>query len=72
MLRVSFSLKGPGVDLGDGQLDRFSNVGFLEILGTLESHGALEALSVQPFGEADLPDIALRLAQLPDATLLVL
>ena len=63
---------GPGVDLGDGQLDGFANVGFFGVLGALEGHRALEALPVQPFGEASIPGLALRFAHLPDATLLVL
>ncbi|MGC9293641.1 MAG: hypothetical protein ACP5EP_13285, partial [Acidobacteriaceae bacterium] len=41
-------------------------------IGPLKGHRALEPLSVQPFGEANLPRVALRLAHLPDATLLVL
>jgi hypothetical protein len=50
---------------------RLTDVGFLRILGALEGYRALESPVVQPFGEAN-PGIALRLAQLPDATLLVL
>ena len=63
---------GPGVDLGDGQLDRFADVAFFGLLGSVKRHRALEALAVHPLGEANLPDISLRSAHLPDATLLVL
>lgn len=52
--------------------DRFADTRFFGILGALEGHGALEALSIQPFGEANLLGIALRFAYLPDATLLVM
>jgi len=71
-LGVGLLAGGPGVDLGDRQLDGFSNVGFLRVLGALKPHGALKSLAIQPFGEANLPDVALRFAHLPDATLLVL
>ena len=52
--------------------DCLADVGFLGILRALKGHRALESLSVQPLGEANLPCIAFRLANLPDATLLIL
>lgn len=47
-LGVGLFAGGPGVDLGDGQLDRFAAIGFFGILGSLKALRALEALSVQP------------------------